>query len=129
MHLRQVSFSEFKSLINEKKVEEAIIKEQSNTVHFEVVGKSKVFKTEYPEGFEGEVFQLLVDEEIELSTDTETCWLSGLLYSIFTMAIPCWLHVLYVFSSENKRQSNYAVLVNPKLKKWTKKLLRSHLVT
>ncbi|MDA8667772.1 ATP-dependent zinc metalloprotease FtsH, partial [Candidatus Actinomarina sp.] len=28
-------------------------------------------KTEYPEGFEGEVFQLLVDEEIELSTDTE----------------------------------------------------------
>ena len=67
----QVSFSEFKSLINEKKVEEAIIKEQSNTVHFEVIGKSKVFKTEYPEGFEGEVFQLLVDEEIELSTDTE----------------------------------------------------------
>ena len=68
---KQVSFSEFKSLINEKKVEEAIIKEQSNTVHFEVIGKSKVFKTEYPEGFEGEVFQLLVDEEIELSTDTE----------------------------------------------------------
>ena len=67
----QVSFSEFKSLINGKKVEEAIIKEQSNTVHFEVIGKSKVFKTEYPEGFEGEVFQLLVDEEIELSTDTE----------------------------------------------------------
>ena len=67
----QVSFSEFKSSINEKKVEEAIIKEQSNTVHFEVIGKSKVFKTEYPEGFEGEVFQLLVDEEIELSTDTE----------------------------------------------------------
>ena len=67
----QVSFSEFKSLINEKKVEEAIIKEQSNTVHFEVIGKSKVFKTEYPEGFEGEVLQLLVDEEIELSTDTE----------------------------------------------------------
>ena len=67
----QVSFSEFKSLINEKKVEEAIIKEQSNTVHFEVIGKSKVFKTEYPEGFEGEVFQLLVDQEIELSTDTE----------------------------------------------------------
>ncbi|MDA7547531.1 ATP-dependent zinc metalloprotease FtsH [Acidimicrobiia bacterium] len=66
-----VSFSEFKSLINEKKVEEAIIKEQSNTVHFEVIGKSEVFKTEYPEGFEGEVFQLLVDEEIELSTDTE----------------------------------------------------------
>ena len=68
---KQVSFSEFKSLINEKKVEEAIIKEQSNTVHFEVIGKSEVFKTEYPEGFEGEVFQLLVDEEIELSTDTE----------------------------------------------------------
>ncbi len=67
----QVSFSEFKSLINEKKVEEAIIKEQSNTVHFQVVDKTEVFKTEYPEGFEGEVFQLLVDADIELSTDTE----------------------------------------------------------
>jgi cell division protease FtsH len=67
----QVSFSEFKSLIGENAVEEAIIKEQSNTVHFKVTGKSEVFNTEYPEGFEGEVFQLLVDADIELSTDTE----------------------------------------------------------
>ena len=67
----QVSFSEFKSLIGENAVAEAIIKEQSNTVHFQVTGKSEVFNTEYPEGFEGEVFQLLVDADIELSTDTE----------------------------------------------------------
>ena len=96
-------------MINEKKVEEAIIKEQSNTVHFEVIGKSEVFKTEYPEGFEGEVFQLLVDEEIELSTDTEPAGFQDYFHSIFTMAIPCWLHVLHVFSSKIKWQSNYAV--------------------
>ena len=65
------SFSEFKLLITENKVTKAVIKEQSNTVHFEVAGKSTVFKTEYPEGFEGEVFQLLINEKIELSTDTE----------------------------------------------------------
>src|SRR5210317_504858 len=56
---------------NENTNAEAIIKEQSNTVHFKVTGKSEVFNTEYPEGFEGEVFQLLVDADIELSTDTE----------------------------------------------------------
>ncbi|MDA9645575.1 ATP-dependent zinc metalloprotease FtsH [Candidatus Actinomarina] len=66
-----VSFSEFKSLITENKVTEAVIKEQSNTVHFEVSGSDIIFKTEYPEGFEGEVFQLLINENIELSTDTE----------------------------------------------------------
>ena len=66
-----VSFSEFKSLITENKVTEALIKEQSNTVHFEVSGNDIIFKTEYPEGFEGEVFQLLINENIELSTDTE----------------------------------------------------------
>src|SRR5210317_1774797 len=67
----QVSFSEFKSLINEKQIVKAIIKEQSNTLHFEVKEKTEVFKTEYPEGFEGEIFQLLINEDIELSTDTE----------------------------------------------------------
>ena len=66
-----VSFSEFKLLITENKVTEAVIKEQSNTVHFEITGKTTIFKTEYPEGFEGEVFQLLINERIELSTDTE----------------------------------------------------------
>ncbi|MDA9680894.1 ATP-dependent zinc metalloprotease FtsH, partial [bacterium] len=66
-----VSFTEFKLLITENKVTEAVIKEQSNTVHFEVAGKTTIFKTEYPEGFEGEVFQLLINEKIELSTDTE----------------------------------------------------------
>ena len=44
------SFSEFKLLITENKVTKAVIKEQSNTVHFEVAGKSTVFKAEYPEG-------------------------------------------------------------------------------
>ena len=67
----QVSFSEFKSLINEKQIVKAIIKEQSNTLHFEVKEETEVFKTEYPEGFEGEIFQLLINEDIELSTDTE----------------------------------------------------------
>ena len=66
-----VSFTEFKLLITENKVTEAVIKEQSNTVHFEVAGETIIFKTEYPEGFEGEVFQLLINEKIELSTDTE----------------------------------------------------------
>ena len=66
-----VSFTEFKLLITENKVTEAVIKEQSNTVHFEVAGETTIFKTEYPEGFEGEVFQLLINEKIELSTDTE----------------------------------------------------------
>ena len=66
-----VSFTEFKLLITENKVTEAVIKEQSNTVHFEIAGKTTIFKTEYPEGFEGEVFQLLINEKIELSTDTE----------------------------------------------------------
>ena len=66
-----VSFSEFKLLITEDKVTEAVIKEQSNTVHFEVQGSDIIYNTEYPEGFEGEVFQLLINENIELSTDTE----------------------------------------------------------
>ena len=65
------TFSEFKELINNGNVVEAIIKEQSNTVHFKIINDDKVFQTEYPEGFEGEIFQILVDQNIVLTTDTE----------------------------------------------------------
>ena len=92
-----VSFSEFKLLITENKVTEAVIKEQSNTVHFEIVGKTTIFKTEYPEGFEGEVFQLLINEKIELSTDTEPAGLQD-----YFIAFLPWLFLagfmFYMFS-------------------------------
>ena len=65
------TFSEFKELINNGEVAEATIKEQSNTVHFKIKNEDKVFQTEYPEGFEGEIFQILVDQNIVLTTDTE----------------------------------------------------------
>ena len=65
------SFSKFKELINNGEVVEATIKEQSNTVHFKTKNDDKVFQTEYPEGFEGEIFQILVDQNIVLTTDTE----------------------------------------------------------
>ena len=65
------TFSEFKELINNGDVVEATIKEQSNTVHFKIINDDKVFQTEYPEGFEGEIFQILVDQNIVLTTDTE----------------------------------------------------------
>ena len=65
------TFSEFKELINNGAVVEATIKEQSNTVHFKTNKDDTVFQTEYPEGFEGEIFQILVDQNIVLTTDTE----------------------------------------------------------
>ena len=65
------TFSEFKELINNGEVVEATIKEQSNTVHFKTKNDDKVFQTEYPEGVEGEIFQILVDQNIVLTTDTE----------------------------------------------------------
>mgnify|MGYP001400638387 CR=1 FL=1 len=65
------TFSEFQQLINNGEVVEATIKEQSNTVQFKVSKDDKVFQTEYPEGFEGEIFQILVDQNIVLTTDTE----------------------------------------------------------
>ncbi len=65
------SFSVFKGQVTEGKVSEAIIKEQSNLVEYKVKNDDTTYQTEYPEGFEGEVFQLLVDQEIVLNTDTE----------------------------------------------------------
>ncbi len=66
-----VTFSDFQELINSGKVYEATIKEQSNTVEFRTGAEEEIYKTEYPEGFEGEIFQLLVDQNIVLTTDTE----------------------------------------------------------
>ena len=40
-------------------------------VEFKIANDETVYQTEYPEGFEGEVFQLLVDQDIVLNTDTE----------------------------------------------------------
>ncbi len=65
------TFSEFQELINSGDIVEATIKEQSNTVQFRTNNDDVIFQTEYPEGFEGEIFQILVDENIVLTTDTE----------------------------------------------------------
>ncbi len=65
------TFSEFQSQINEGLVLEATIKEQSNTVEYILANDDTVYKTDYPEGFEGEIFKLLIDQSIVLNTDTE----------------------------------------------------------
>ena len=65
------TFSELQSQINEGLVLEATIKEQSNTVEYVLANDDTVYKTEYPEGFEGEIFKLLIDQSIVLNTDTE----------------------------------------------------------
>ena len=65
------SFTIFKNDIQSGNVFEATIKEQSNLVEFKLNNDDTIYQTEYPEGFEGEVFQLLVDQDIILNTDTE----------------------------------------------------------
>ena len=65
------SFTAFKNEITSGSVIEATIKEQSNMVEFKIENDETIYQTEYPEGFEGEVFQLLVDQDIVLNTDTE----------------------------------------------------------
>ena len=65
------TFSDFQKSINNGEIIEATIKEQSNTVQFKTNKDDKIFQTEYPEGFEGEIFQILVDQNIVLTTDTE----------------------------------------------------------
>ena len=69
----ETTFTEFKKNIQDGIVSEATIKAQSNTVEYRLVGESDslLYITEYPEGFEGEVFQLLVNSNIVLDTDTE----------------------------------------------------------
>ena len=65
------TFSEFKTQINQGLVTEATIKEQSNTVEYKLANNDSLFQTDYPEGFEGEIFKLLIDQNIVLNTDTE----------------------------------------------------------
>ena len=74
----EVSFTEFKQRIQDNEILTATIKAQSNTVEYQIDSDSEliIYMTEYPEGFEGEVFQLLVNSDIELDTDTEPPGLS-----------------------------------------------------
>ncbi len=65
------TFSEFQTQINQGLVTEATIKEQSNTVEYKLANNDLLFQTDYPEGFEGEIFKLLIDQNIVLNTDTE----------------------------------------------------------
>ena len=65
------TFSEFQNQINQGLVIEATIKEQSNTVEYKLANNDSLFQTDYPEGFEGEIFKLLIDQNIVLNTDTE----------------------------------------------------------
>ena len=65
------TFSEFQTQINQGLVTEATIKEQSNTVEYKLANNESLFQTDYPEGFEGEIFKLLIDQNIVLNTDTE----------------------------------------------------------
>jgi cell division protease FtsH len=65
------TFSEFQAQINQGLVTEATIKEQSNTVEYKLANNDSLFQTDYPEGFEGEIFKLLIDQNIVLNTDTE----------------------------------------------------------
>ena len=65
------TFSEFQTQINQGLVTEATIKEKSNTVEYKLANNDSLFQTDYPEGFEGEIFKLLIDQNIVLNTDTE----------------------------------------------------------
>ena len=65
------TFSEFQTQINQGLVTEATIKEQSNTVEYKLANNDSLFQTDYPEGFEGEIFKLLINQNIILNTDTE----------------------------------------------------------
>jgi len=65
------TFSEFQTQINQGLVTEATIKEQSNTVEYKLANDDSLFQTDYPEGFEGEIFKLLIDQNIVLNTDSE----------------------------------------------------------
>ena len=75
------SFTIFKNDIQSGNVSEATIKEQSNLVEFKLNNDDTIYQTEYPEGFEGEVFQLLVDQDIILNTDTEPAGFQDYLFA------------------------------------------------
>ena len=65
------TFSEFQSQIDQGLVVEATIKEQSNTIQYKLRSDDLEYQTDYPEGFEGEIFKLLIEQNIILNTDTE----------------------------------------------------------
>ena len=96
------TFSEFQELINNGEVVEATIKEQSNTVQFKTTKDDKVFQTEYPEGFEGEIFQILIDQNIVLTTDTEPAG-----FSEYFIAFLPWLFLAgFMFFMFSQVRSN-----------------------
>ena len=96
------TFSEFQELINNGEVVEATIKEQSNTVQFKITKDDKVFQTEYPEGFEGEIFQILIDQNIVLRTDTEPAG-----FSEYFIAFLPWLFLAgFMFFMFSQVRSN-----------------------
>jgi len=96
------TFSEFQELINNGEVVEATIKEQSNTVQFKTTKDDKVFQTEYPEGFEGEIFQILIDQNIVLTTDTEPAG-----FSEYFVAFLPWLFLAgFMFFMFSQVRSN-----------------------
>ena len=96
------TFSEFQELINNGEVVEATIKEQSNTVQFKTTKDDKVFQTEYPEGFEGEIFQILIDQNIVLRTDTEPAG-----FSEYFIAFLPWLFLAgFMFFMFSQVRSN-----------------------
>ena len=47
------------------------IRDRSNIVEYKLANDDSLFQTDYPEGFEGEIFKLLIDQNIVLNTDTE----------------------------------------------------------
>jgi len=96
------TFSEFQELINNGEVVEATIKEQSNTVQFKTIKDDKLFQTEYPEGFEGEIFQILIDQNIVLTTDTEPAG-----FSEYFVAFLPWLFLAgFMFFMFSQVRSN-----------------------
>jgi len=96
------TFSEFQESINNGEVVEATIKEQSNTVQFKTIKDDKLFQTEYPEGFEGEIFQILIDQNIVLTTDTEPAG-----FSEYFVAFLPWLFLAgFMFFMFSQVRSN-----------------------
>ena len=60
------TFSEFQSQIDQGLVVEATIKEQSNTIQYKLRNDDLEYQTDYPEGFEGEIFKLLIEQNLSL---------------------------------------------------------------
>ena len=117
------SFTEFKNEILSNNVSEATIKEQSNMVQFLLLNDETVYQTEYPEGFEGEVFQLLVDQDIILNTDTEPAGLQEYFFAFLHGYF--WLDLCFIcFPKSDQMEIRLCNLVNLKLKNSMRKHLK-----